>query len=262
MKRIHRISLALLSLIVLSCGTVRHSTVATDTTLADSLWTYGQKHPDGFTINISTWTEPTEGIAVAYEGESYTERSALEGVISHSRSHGGHVGGWRGPDGRQYYFESVRLFPEDSLTAAINFGKANHQDAIYKLSTGQEIRLIEDVEFVSPTNLIIMYDVEVGKEALLQAVKDYGAELLYDYSIIPGIAIKIPEGKHILEAIDYFNQVKGVTAVERDHIYHLIDPVKPKLEVMQVSFPPWQSARSSSHADSSPEGTPWLPQSV
>ena len=77
-----------------------------------------------------------------------------------------------------------------------------------------------------------MYDAEVGKEALMQAVNDYGAELLYDYSIIPGIAIKIPEGKHILEAIDYFNQVQGVTAVERDHIYHLTDPVKPKLEVM------------------------------
>ena len=139
MKNIHKLLLAWLCLISFSCGTVRHSTVATDTTLADSLWTFNQAHPDDFTA---------------------------------------------------------------------------------------------DVEFVSPTNLIIMYDVEVGKEALMQAVKDYGAELLYDYSIIPGIAIKIPEGKQILEAIAYFNQVKGVTAVERDHIYHLIDPVRPKLEVM------------------------------
>ena len=97
---------------------------------------------------------------------------------------------------------------------------------------GQEIRLVEDDESVSPTNLIIMYDAEIGKETLLQAVKDYGAELLYDYRIISGIAIKIPEGKHILEAIAYFSKVKGVTAVERDHIYHLIDPVRPKLEVM------------------------------
>ena len=84
----------------------------------------------------------------------------------------------------------------------------------------------KDPEFVSQTTLIIFYDVEVGKEALLQAVKDYGAELLYDYSIIPGVAIKIPEGKHILEAIEYFDKVKGVTAVERDHIYHLTDPVR------------------------------------
>lgn len=232
LRHSHIIISTLLCLIAFSCGTVRHSSNSADATLADSLWTYGQTHPDGFTINIGTWTEPTEGTAVAYEGESYTERSALEGVIIHSRSHGGHVGGWRGPDSRKYYFESVRLFPEDSLGAAINFGKANHQDAVYKLSIGQEIRLIEDVEFVSPTNLIIMYDSEVGKEALMQAVKDNGAELLYDYSIIPGIAIKIPEGKHILEAIDYFNQVQGVTAVERDHIYHLTDPVKPRLDLM------------------------------
>ena len=92
---------------------------------------------------------------------------------------------------------------------------------------------IEDnPEFVSMTNLIIMYDEEIGKEPLLAAIKEYKAEIIYDYSIIPGIAIKIPEGKHILEAIAYFNQVKGVTAVERDHIYHLIDPVRPNLEVM------------------------------
>lgn len=51
------------------------------------------------------------------------------------------------------------------------------QDAVYRLSTGQEIRLVEDDGSVSPTNLIIMYDAEVGKDALLQAVKDYGAEL-------------------------------------------------------------------------------------
>ena len=233
MKRFRSILSAWLCLIALSCGTVRHASNNTDTTLADSLWTYGQTHPDGFTINISTWKEPTEGITVAYEAtQNHHDRADLEKVLSHAKSHNGHVGGWLNSEDGLFYFDSVRLFPEDSLGAAINFGKANHQDAVYKLSTGQEIRLIEDVEFVSPTNLIIMYNVEVGKEALLQAVKDYGAELLYDYSIIPGIAIKIPEGKHILEAIDFFDRVKGVTAVERDHIYHLTDPVKSKLEVM------------------------------
>lgn len=35
----------------------------------------------------------------------------------------------------------------------------------------------------------------------------------------------------ILQAIAFFDNVKGVTAVERDHIYHLIEPVKPHLEV-------------------------------
>ena len=92
---------------------------------------------------------------------------------------------------------------------------------------------IEDnPEFVSMTNLIISYDAGIGKEPLLAAVKDYKAEILYDYSIITAIAIRIPEGADIHDAIDYFKKVRGVTAVERDHIYHLTDPVQPKLEVM------------------------------
>lgn len=165
---LRRISLMLLCLLVLSCGTAKRAAQTGKATLADSL----------------------------------------------------------------YYFDSVRLFPEDSLSAAVNFGKANHQEAIYKLSSGEEIRLIEDVEYVSKTNLIIMYDKEIGKGHLLQAVKEYGAELLYGYSIIPGIAIKIPEGTDIQKAIAFFADVKGVTAVERDYIHHLIDPVKPKLEIM------------------------------
>ena len=224
MKNLRIISLAFLCAAALSCGTAR---------LADRVWSYRESHPEGFTLEINTWKEPQEGISVAYEStQNHHDRADLRRVVRHARSHSGYVGGWRNAEDSLYYFDSVRLFPEDSLEAAISFGKANHQDAIYRLSTGQEIRLVEDDESVSPTNLIIMYDAEIGKETLLQAVKDYGAELLYDYRIISGIAIKIPEGKHILEAIAYFSKVKGVTTVERDHIYHLIDPVRPKLEVM------------------------------
>lgn len=224
MKNLRIISLAFLCAAALSCGTAR---------LADRVWSYRETHPEGFTLEINTWKEPQEGISVAYEStQNHHDRADLRRVVRHARSHSGYVGGWRNAEDSLYYFDSVRLFPEDSLEAAIDFGKANHQDAVYRLSTGQEIRLVEDDESVSQTNLIIMYDAEIGKETLLQAVKDYGAELLYDYRIISGIAIKIPEGKHILEAIAYFSKVKGVTTVERDHIYHLIDPVKPKLEVM------------------------------
>ena len=223
MKNLRIISLAFLCAAALSCGTAR---------LADRVWSYRETHPEGFTLEINTWKEPQEGISVAYEStQNHHDRADLRRVVRHARSHSGYVGGWRNAEDSLYYFDSVRLFPEDSLEAAISFGKANHQDAVYRLSTGQEIRLVED-ESVSPTNLIIMYDAEIGKETLLQTVKDYGAELLYDYRIISGIAIRIPEGKHILEAIAYFSKVKGVTAVERDHIYHLIDPVRPKLEVM------------------------------
>ena len=34
--------------------------------IADRVWAYGQSHPDGFTLDIRSMTEPTEGIAVSY----------------------------------------------------------------------------------------------------------------------------------------------------------------------------------------------------
>ena len=77
-----------------------------------------------------------------------------------------------------------------------------------------------------------MYDEAVGKEPLLEAIETYGAEVKYDYSLIPGMAIRIPDGKDIHDAIAFFRKVRGVTSVERDRIIRLTDPVKPRLEVM------------------------------
>lgn len=203
-ERIVRIVFILAILACNSCGTLsRAPKVAGQPTLADSVWVFSQSRPEGFTIDIRSWKEPREGISVAYQQtQNRHDREDLDYVVSHAKEHDGFIGGWLNSEDGLYYFDSVRLFPEDSLSAAINFGKANYQDAVYKLSSKQEIRLIEDVEFVSPT------------------------------SLIPGIAIKIPEGTHIIEAIVFFEKVKGVTAVERDNIYHLIEPVKPRLEVM------------------------------
>lgn len=89
----------------------------------------------------------------------------------------------------------------------------------------------ERVPDYSPSVLIAMYDQEVGKEHLLKAIKEYKAEIIYDYSIIPGMAIKKPDDKTLEETMQYFKKVKGVVSVEYDHVYHLTDPVKPKLEI-------------------------------
>ena len=226
-KILHSLLFLLLLPGVFSCGTQRRMS---QRSVADSVWTFSQTHPDGFTVNLSSMTEPTEGISVAYAAtQSSHGRQALDAVVSHATAHEGFVGGWLDPSDSLFYFDSVRIFPEDSLEAAVKFGKSNLQKAVFKLSTGEEILLKEDDEFVSPTNLIIMYDPEIGKGPLLEAVKSYGAEILYEYSIISGIAIKVPG--NILQAITFFADVKGVTAVERDHIYHLPTPVKPRLEV-------------------------------
>lgn len=104
------------------------------------------------------------------------------------------------------------------------------QKAVTVIDNPQPV--LGDETDVSPNTLIIMYDTEAGKEPLLKAVEQYGAELIYDYSIIPGIAIGIPDGTDIHEAIAFFRKVKGVISVERDRIYHLTDPVMPKTEVL------------------------------
>ena len=78
---------------------------------------------------------------------------------------------------------------------------------------------------------LVMYDEKVGKEPLQKAIKEYKCEIIYDYGIINGMALKKPEDKTLEVTMQYFKGVKGVTTVEYDHIIRLTDPVKPRLEV-------------------------------
>lgn len=111
-------------------------------TVADQLWTYSQTHPDGFTLELSTITEPHEGISVAYAAtQGCHSRNKLNRVVRHALSNSGYVGGWLDTTDSLYYFDSSRLFPEDSLDAAIRFGIENKQKAIYIISSGTEVRL-------------------------------------------------------------------------------------------------------------------------
>ena len=65
------------------------------TLISDKVWTFSQSHPDGFTLDIRTMTEPTEGIAVSYaETQNSHSRDQLDKVVSHALCHDGHVGGW------------------------------------------------------------------------------------------------------------------------------------------------------------------------
>lgn len=82
----------------------------------------------------------------------------------------------------------------------------------------------------SPHVFLVMYDAEVGKEPLQKAIKDYKCEVIYDYKIIHGMALKKPESKTLEETMLYFRGVKGVLSVEYDRINHLVEPVRPRLE--------------------------------
>ena len=111
--------------------------------LSDKIWTYSQSHPDGFTLDIRTMTEPTEGIAVSYLAtQGCHSRKKLNRVVRHAMHHDGYVGGWLDITDSLYYFDSTRLFPEDSLEDAIKFGLKNRQKAIFSIEEKREIRIV------------------------------------------------------------------------------------------------------------------------
>lgn len=126
-----------------SCSRDDNPTVKDDVeTIADEVWAFSQGHPYGFTLDIRTMTEPTEGIAVAYAAtQGSHSRAQLGSVIDHALSNGGYVGGWLDSSDGDYYFDSVRLFPEDQLDEARQFAIENEQLAFFVISTGTEIRL-------------------------------------------------------------------------------------------------------------------------
>ena len=110
--------------------------------IADKVWAFSQTHPDGFTIDIRTMTEPTEGIAVSYAAtQNSHSRDQLDKVVSHALQHEGYVGGWFNSEDGLYYFDSTKLFPENDLKGAIQFGKENGQHSVFILSTYTDVPL-------------------------------------------------------------------------------------------------------------------------
>jgi len=114
-------------------------------TLADRVWAYSATHPDGFTVDVRTMDVPSSGIAVCYAPDKdflgEHGRNCLEPIVLHALQNGGYIGGWLNEKDGLYYFGSTRLFPEDSLSKAKQFGIDNNQKSIYILSTGTEIWL-------------------------------------------------------------------------------------------------------------------------
>lgn len=110
--------------------------------ISDNVWAFSQTHPDGFTLDIRTMTEPTEGIAVSYAAtQNSHSRDQLDKVVRHALQHDGYVGGWLNSEDGLYYFDSTRLFPENDLKGALQFGKDNGQNSVFILSTYTDVPL-------------------------------------------------------------------------------------------------------------------------
>ena len=56
----------------------------------------------------------------------------------------------------------------------------------------------------SPNVFLVMYDEKMGKEHLQKAIKEYKCEIVYDYGMINGMALKKPEDKTLEETMQYF----------------------------------------------------------
>ena len=116
-----------------SCGT---------SSLADKVWAFSQSHPEGFTLDVRTMTEPSEGIAVSYAATQNSHSRNLVGkVVSHALQQDGYIGGWYNHENGLYYFDSTKLFPENALKDAVLFGKENGQHIVFMLSTSTNIPL-------------------------------------------------------------------------------------------------------------------------
>lgn len=95
---------------------------------------------EGFTFSLTTGKAVTSGIVAAY---AETQNAfGLRGFIRayrHARAHSGVIGGWFDTKSGRYYFDSVRVFT--TRAEAVEFGRQNHQLAVFDLDNLEEIRL-------------------------------------------------------------------------------------------------------------------------
>ena len=110
------------------------------TAISDTVWSFSQANPDGFTLDIRSMSVPKEGIAVSYAAtQGSHSREKLDFVVRHALQHDGYVGGWMNTENGLYYFDSTRLFPEDKLADALKFGKDNGQTSAFILSLQADV---------------------------------------------------------------------------------------------------------------------------
>ena len=239
------------------------------TSISDKVWDFSQTHPDGFTLDIRSMAEPTEGIVVGYlETQNSHSRYQLDKVIRHALSHDGYVGGWLNTENGLYYFDSTKLFPETSLKDAIQFGKENGQYSLFILSSSTDIPLegkvaeivqrgtllvgttgdYRPLSFCEPDGTYWGFGIEVANEIAkslgvgVQFVKTSWPTLTADVQTEPqmfdfaigGITITDTRKETMLMSEGYLANGKTILcrASERDRYTSLADIDKPEVRVM------------------------------
>ncbi len=283
MIKSERLKIWFLIAVLSICGTASFASCASNdgnvteqseiTAIADKVWAFSQTHPDGFTINIRTMTEPTEGIAVSYAATqnsyscvpsvaselSSSVRDQLDKVVSHALQHEGYVGGWYNGEDGLYYFDSTKLFPENDLKGAIQFGKENGQYSVFILSTYTEIPIngkvaeildrgtilfgttgdYRPLSFCEPDGTYWGFGIEVAKEIAkrigvgVEFKKTLTEPQIFDLAI-GGITITDTRRETMLMSDGYLDNGKTILcrASEADRYKSLADIDKPEVTVM------------------------------
>ena len=287
-----RLKIWLIIAILTICGTTCFASCSSNddnttkqsniTNIVDKVWAFSQKHPNGFTLDIRTMTEPTEGIAVSFAATqnshscvpsvaselSSSMRDLLDKVVHHALQHEGYIGGWYNSQDGLYYFDSTKLFPENDLKGAIQFGKENEQHSIFILSTltniplnGKVAEIIENgtiligttgdyrpLSFCQPDGVYWGFDIEVATEIANRlgvniefkktSWPTLAADVLTEPQIfdlaIGGITITDTRRKTMLMSDGYLANGKTILcrASEADRYKSLTDINKPEVTVM------------------------------
>ena len=245
------IKIWLLIAVLAICGTTSFASCSSNednsteqsniTNIADKVWAFSQSHPDGFTIDIRTMTEPTEGIAVSYAAtQNSHSRDQLDKVVSHALQHEGYVGGWYNSEDGLYYFDSTKLFPESDLKGAVQFGKENGQYSVFILSTYTDIPLDGKVaEIIERGTILFGTTGDYRPLSFREADGTYwgfGIEVANEIAARLGVSIAfVPTSWPTLTA-DVLAEPHGKTilcrASDADRYQSLADIDKPEVRVM------------------------------
>ena len=279
MIRLERLKIWFLIAVLAICGTTCFASCSSNednaseqsiiTNIADKVWSFSQSHPDGFTIDIRSMTEPTEGIAVSYAAtQNSHSRDQLDKVVSHALQHEGYVGGFYNSENGLYFFDSTKLFPENDLKGAIQFGKENGQHSVFILSTYTDIPINGKVAEILDRGTILFgttgdyrplsfcehdgtywgFGIEVANEIARRLGVDIEfkktswptltADVLTEPQIfdlaIGGITITDTRRETMLMSYGYLANGKTILcrASEADHYKSLTDIDKPEVTVM------------------------------
>lgn len=96
------------------------------------------EYPDGYTLDLEVMELVTKGYPVGFkETQGSFGTDGLRICVKHALENDRHLGMWVNGEGIRQY-DSIRIFTD--LTAALEFARANDQEAIWDLTEMKEIR--------------------------------------------------------------------------------------------------------------------------